>query len=128
MVVTRTRLSLYYLASYLVLIGFGLLVWPHATLTLLRSNGNYNDVFSRVAGMFMSGMGLSIFGMIRARSERQYPATLFVRIYFIACLIVFYAMTRDPFFVVLIAIVIFGFVLTLGSYLLDRKALQRLAG
>jgi small basic protein len=128
MVVTRTRLSLYYLASYLVLIGLGLLAWPHATLTLLRSNGNYNDVFSRVAGMFMSGMGLSIFGMIRARSEQQYPATLFVRTYFIACLIVFYAMTRDPFFVVLIAIVIFGFVLTLGSYLLDRKALQRLAG
>ncbi|MEW6436865.1 MAG: hypothetical protein AB1508_06815 [Pseudomonadota bacterium] len=125
---TRTRLSLYYLASYLVVIGFGLLAWPHATLVLLRSNGDYSDVFTRLAGMFMSGMGLSIFGMIRARSEQQYPTTLFVRTYFIASLVAFYAMTKDPFFLVLIAIVVLGFVLTLGAYLLDRQALREKPG
>jgi hypothetical protein len=32
-------------------------------------------------------------------------------------------MTSDPFFLVLIAIVGLGFALTLGSYLVDRKAL-----
>jgi hypothetical protein len=118
----RTGLSLYYLGSYLVIIGVGLLLVPHATLTILQSNGDYGDVFPRVAGMLMSGLGLSIFGMIRARSQQQYPATLLMRVYFIICIVAFYMMTSDPFFLVLIAIVGVGFALTLGSYLIDRKA------
>jgi hypothetical protein len=47
--------------------------------------------------------------------------TLFVRAYFIACIAVPYAMTGDLLFVVLLVIVGLGLVLTLGSYLLDRK-------
>ena len=70
----------------------------------------------------MSGLGLSIFGMIRAGSSELYPATLLIRAYFIACIAVFYAMTGDPLFLVLIGIVGLGFVLTLGSLLLDRKS------
>ena len=50
----------------------------------------------------MSGLGLSIFGMIRARSFELYPATLFMRVYFIACIVAFYAMTGDPLFLVLV--------------------------
>jgi hypothetical protein len=119
---SKTRLSLFYLGSYLFIIGIGLLLVPQGTLKILQSNGDYGDVFPRVSGMLMSGLGLSIFGMIRARSYAQYPATLFIRVYFIACILVFYAMTRDPFFLVLIVIVGFGFVLTLSSYLLDRRS------
>ena len=59
--------------------------------------------------------------MIRARSYVQYPATLFIRVYFIACLVVFYLRTRDPMFLVLMGIVGLGLVLTSTSYLLDRK-------
>ena len=70
----------------------------------------------------MSGLGLSIFGMIRARSSELYSATLFMRVYFIACIGAFYAMTRDPLFLLLVGIVGLGFVLTLGSYVLDRKS------
>lgn len=122
---SRTRVSLYYLGTYLVVIGLGLLAAPHETLTLLQSNSNYGDVFPRVAGMLMSGLGLSVFGMIRARSFQQYPQTLLVRTYFLFCIAVFYAMTHDPFFVVLAAIVGLGFVLTLGSYLLDRHSFEQ---
>ena len=118
----RTRLSLFYLSSYLLLIGLGLLFAPQETLRLLRSNGDYGDVFPRMAGMLMSGMGLSIVGMIRARAAAQYPATLFIRVYFLACFITFYAMTRDPLFLVLLGIVGLGFVLTLTAYLRDRAA------
>jgi uncharacterized protein YjeT (DUF2065 family) len=120
--VNGTRLSLYYLGSYLVIIGVGLLLAPRATLKILQSNGDYGDVFPRVAGMLMSGLGLSIFGMIRARSQQQYPATLLIRTYFIICIAAFYLMTSDPLFLVLIAIVGLGFALTLGSYVIDRKA------
>jgi len=117
----RTRVSLYYLGSYLFIIGIGLLFAPQSTLRLLLANGDYGDVFPRVAGMLMSGLGLSIFGMIRTRSVEQYPATMLMRVYFIVCIIVFYRMTYDPFFLVLIAIVGLGLLMTLSSYLLDRK-------
>ena len=70
----------------------------------------------------MSGLGLSIFGIIRARASELYPATLFIRVYFIGCIAVFYAMTGDPLFLVLIVIVGLGLVLTLGSYLIDLKS------
>ena len=101
---------MFYLGSYLAIIGFGLLFVPHETLKILQSNGNYDDVFPRV------------FGMIRARATELYPATLVIRVYFIGCIGAFYAMTSDPLFLVLIVIVGLGFVLTLGSYLLDRKS------
>jgi len=119
---SRTRTSLFYLGTYLAIIGFGLLFTPREALSILQSNGDYGDIFPRVAGMLMSGMGLSIFGTIRARSSDLYPATLVVRVYFIACIVTFYAMSGDPLFLVLVGIVGLGFVLTLGSYLLDRKS------
>ena len=119
----NTRLSLFYLGSYLTIIGFGLLFAPHGTLKLLQSNGDYGDIFPRVAGMLMSGLGLSVFGMIRARSSELYPATLLMRVYFIACIVAFYAMTGDPLFLVLVGIVGLGFGLTLFSYLTDRRSL-----
>ena len=118
----RTRRSLYYLGSYLTILGFGLLFAPRQVLTILQSNGDYGDILPRVAGMLMSGLGLSVFGMVRARSSGQYPATLFMRAYFIVCFVVFYATSGDPMFLTLIGIVGLGFVLTLGSYLVDRKS------
>jgi hypothetical protein len=117
----KTRLSLFYLASYLTLIGLGLLIVPDRTLKLLLSDGEYGNVFPRVAGMLMSGLGLSVFGIIRAGVPELYRATIFIRIYFLFCLAVFYRMTSDPLFLVLIVIVGLGLVLTLSSHLLDRR-------
>ncbi|MGH8711090.1 MAG: hypothetical protein ACREVA_07210 [Burkholderiales bacterium] len=117
----KTRISLYYLGSYLTIIGFGLLFAPDGTLKVLQSNGVYGDVFPRIAGMLMSGLGISVFGIIRARAAELYPATLFIRLYFLICIVVFYMMTRDPLFLVIFAIVALGFVLTLSSYILDRR-------
>jgi hypothetical protein len=117
----RTRLSLYYLAGYLILIGAGLLLIPEQTLRWLLSNGHYGTVMPRLAGMLMSGLGLNIAGIIRARAQLLYPATLAVRAYFVACLVTFYALTRDPFFLALLGIVVLGMTLTLVSYLRDRS-------
>src|SRR6516225_437367 len=116
----KTRLSLLYLGSYLVLIGLGLLFAPVGTLRLLQSNAEYGDVFPRVAGMLMSGLGFSVFGIIRAGVPELYPPTIFIRIYILICLGIFYRMTSDPLFLVLIVIVGLGLVLTLGSHFLDR--------
>jgi hypothetical protein len=45
----KTKFSLFYLSSYLTIIGFGLLFSPHDTLKIPQSNG-YGDVFTRVSG------------------------------------------------------------------------------
>jgi len=59
---SKTRSSLLYLGSYLFIIGMGLLIAPHQTLGFLQSTGEYGDIFPRVSGMLMSGLGLSTFG------------------------------------------------------------------
>ena len=118
----RTRLSLLYLASYLTLIGLGLLFLPDKTLWLLQSNGEYGNIFPRLVGMLMSGLGMSVFGMFRLRVPELYPPTLFIRVYFLVCLAAFYAMSMDPLFLVLIVIVGVGFLWTLSAYLLDRSS------
>jgi hypothetical protein len=116
-----TRLSLFYL-SYLLIIGLGLLLAPTETLRLMLSNGSYGEVMPRLAGMLMVGLGLNIAGMIAAAAEARYPSTLAVRAFFLASIGAFYAMSRDPFFLVLGAVVLLGFVLTTLSYIgLDRK-------
>ena len=117
----RTRLSLLYLGSYLTLIGLGLLFLPDKTLTLLQSNGEYGNIFPRLVGMLMCGMGMSVFGIFRARVAELYPATLLVRVFFLVCLAVFYGMSTDPLFLVMIVIVGIGFLWTLISFLRDRR-------
>jgi hypothetical protein len=117
----RTRLSLYYLCSYLLIGGLVLLFFPQEGLKLLLSNGDYGDVFPRVAGMLLTGLGMTVFGIIRARAKELYPATLIIRAFFLVCLAVFYLMTQDPLFLVLLAIVALGFVLTGLTYLTEKK-------
>ena len=117
----RTQLSLYYLCGYLLIGGLVLLFFPKEGLRLLLSNGDYGDIFPRVAGMLLTGLGLVILGIIRARAEALYPETLIVRAFFLVCLGAFFLMTRDPFFLVLIAVVAFGFVLTGLTYLTESE-------
>ncbi len=71
--------------------------------------------------MLLAGLGMVVYAIIRTRSEALYPATLIVRSFFLVCLAVFYLLYRDPLFLVLFGIVGFGGLLTLSSYLLDRR-------
>jgi hypothetical protein len=50
-----------------------------------------------------------------------YPATLMVRAYFVICLVIFYWMSRDPLFLVILGVVGVGVELTLTAYFGDRK-------
>ncbi len=55
----RTRLSLHYLYSYLIVIGLALLCFPKEVLRLLLSNDDYGDIMPRFAGMLMAGLGMN---------------------------------------------------------------------
>ncbi len=118
----RTRLSLFYLAGYLLIAGIALMAAPGFALKLLLSNGEYGDVFPRLAGVLLLTIGIIIVQIIRFRVEILYTTTLLVRTLILLTLAGLYVYSRDPFFAVLIGVVGLGVLLTGTSYLLDRQA------
>jgi hypothetical protein len=118
----RTRLSLYYLASYLTVAGLALLLVPSFALNLLLSNGDYGEVFPRLAGMLLLGLAILVSQIIRHRLEVLYPTTLIVRLFFLVVLAWLFAIGSDPFFLVVFGIVAIGVIVTGYTYLSERGA------
>jgi drug/metabolite transporter (DMT)-like permease len=120
----RTRLSLYYLATYLPFAGFGLLLVPDFATKLLLSNLTYDDVFPLLAGVLLLAIWVLIVQIIRHRVEALYPWTVVVRIGLSAVLLALFIYSGDPFFAVIFAIVFFGVLLTGATYLWERGRLS----
>ena len=118
---SKTRLSLWYLTSYLVLGGVGLLFAPAMALQLLLSQGDYGTAMPRLAGMLMIGLGVFVLQIIRHELSQLYSTTLAIRAFFLVGLLAIYFSTTDPLFIVLTFIVGLGVVLTGVTYLLERK-------
>ena len=116
-----TRISLYYLATYLWLGGLALIFAPKLSAELMLSNGDYSAIMLRALGMFMIGLGIIVAQIIRRRIMELYGTTLLVRLFFLFCLMTFYLFTRDTFFLVLFTIVVIGVMLTGLSFLLDHQ-------
>jgi hypothetical protein len=119
--VKRTRLSLYYLAAYLVGAGVALILAPSIALTLLFTSGHYGDVMPRLLGVVLLALGIVIVQIIRHSLEVLYPTTLIVRTLIVAVLAGLLIYTRDPLFISLLVVVGFGMILTGTSYLIDRR-------
>jgi hypothetical protein len=118
----RTRLSLFYLAGYLTFAGLALLLVPTFALQLLFSNGDYGEVFPRLAGMLLLGLAILITQIIRRRIEVLYTTTLVVRLFFLVVLAYLFLSSNDPFFLVVFGIVLLGVIFTGYSYLTERGA------
>jgi uncharacterized protein YjeT (DUF2065 family) len=117
----RTRLSLYYLASYLLPAGVMLFVAPDLALKLLQSNGSYGDIMPRVAGGAFIALGVLVVQIIRHRVEVLYTTTLGVRVFLLSALLWLYSRSADPFFLIVSGIVALGMALTTSAYLLDSR-------
>jgi len=118
----KTRLSLYYLATYLTFGGIGFMFLPQTMLSLLFSNGDYSDVIVRFNGVIMLSLGVLVIQIIRYQVSALYATTLIVRSIILITIVVLYLISRDPLFIALFFMVGLGFVLTLTSYILDHKA------
>lgn len=118
----RTHLSLYYLAGYLLPAGLLLLFVPEWATKLLLSNRTYDYAPFQLVGVLLIVIGILIVQIIRHRVEALYPATLVARALISATLLWLYLATGDPFFAVILIIVLIGIALTGTSYLLDRRA------
>ena len=117
----RTHLSLYYLAGYLLPAGTLLLLVPDVATKLLLSNRTYDDAPFRLAGVLLIGLGILVVQMIRHRLELLYPTTILIRLLISATLIWLYLRTSDPFFLVVLLVVVIGIGLTAASFVLDRR-------
>jgi uncharacterized membrane protein YoaK (UPF0700 family) len=123
----RTRLSLYYLATYLPIAGFALLLVPGFATKLLLSNRDYDDVFPRLAGVLLLAIWVLIVQIIRHRVVALYPWTVVVRIGLCAVLAALFVYSGDPFFLVIFVVVAIGVVLTGVTYLRERAASSSLS-
>ena len=115
-----TRLSLYYLAGYLLFASVALMLVPAFALSLLLSNGQYGDVLPRLLGVVLFALGVFVAQVIRHRLTVLYPTTLAVRAVILVVLAALYVKSSDPFFVVLLGIVGLGFLMTGTAYLRER--------
>ncbi|MGQ0579737.1 MAG: hypothetical protein ACT4PQ_12630 [Betaproteobacteria bacterium] len=118
----RTHLSLYYLVGYLIPAGIALITAPQLALKLLLSNGTYGDVLPRLLGVVLLALGIIVLQIIRLRVHALYSTTLIVRGVILVCLLGLYIYARDPLFLTLLGIVGLGFILTGGSFWLDRQS------
>ena len=118
--VNRTHLSLYYLAGYLLPAGLLLLTVPEFARKLLLSNRDYDDAPFRLVGVLLIALGLIVVQIIRHRLEVLYTTTLVARALISLTLIAIYIETKDPFFLVILVIVLIGVALTAWSYITDR--------
>lgn len=117
----RTRLSLYYLATYTTLGGLGLLFMPALALKYMFSNGDYGDIIPRGMGLALFTLGVLVIQIIRLRLDRIYTTTIFVRTFVLVPVMIWlYVKSHDPFFLTLVGIVGFGMVLTTVCYFLDK--------
>ncbi len=117
----KTRLSLYYLATYLLFGGFGFLLTPRLATKLLLSNADFDTMILRVMGMLMMGLGFLIVQVIRLRVSVLYASTLIMLGVFGICLMAFFMMTYNLFFLTILVIVVIGVALTSWSLFEDQK-------
>jgi hypothetical protein len=117
----RTNLSLIYVAAYLLASGTFLVLAPGLALRLLLSTGDYGEIFPRLGGLLLLGLGILVVQIVRYRISALYATTLAVRGVFCASFVVLYAMSRDPLFLVLLGVVGIGVVTTSISYILDSR-------
>lgn len=120
---SRTHLSLWYVVAYLAVAGLALLLVPNFALSLLLSNqaSSYGDIFPRFVGMTLIGLDILVFQIVRLRIEQLYSTTLIVRIFFLVVLALLFVLSKDPFFLVVFAIVAVGVALTGYSYMQERR-------
>ena len=117
----RTNLSLYYLAGYLVPAGVLLLFVPELATKLLLSDRTYDYAPFHLAGVLLLVLGILIVQIIRHRREQLYTTTLVARALISATLLWLFLNTGDPFFGVVLVIVLIGVGITGASYWLDRR-------
>ena len=114
------RITLSYLATYLLFGGLGLAFTPQLTLDLFQSNGDYGDIMPRLVGLFMIALSGLIGMFVYLRDYKYYPYSVFIRTFIVIFLFFLYARSDDPLFLVLNGIVLVGLVPSIYTLIRER--------
>ena len=115
------KITLTYLASYLIGGGLGLVAFPDLFLELLQSNQDYGDIMPRFAGVFMMALG-GLVGMILYHKDfKYYGFSIAARTIIVAILFWLYSLTSNPFFIVINVIVLVGLIPSYIAILIENK-------
>ena len=117
----KTRASLFCLVGYLTVGGIALLIAPQKAMDLLLATGSYADLMLRIMGTFMLALAVIVTQIIRTRASQLYSTTLIVRCLILTMFVAFYLTYRDPFLLVLTAIVGLGLAFTSTAFIVDRR-------
>jgi hypothetical protein len=117
----RTRLSLLFVAAYLLPAGVAFAAAPAWALDVLGATGEYGDAMPRLVGISMGALGVMALQVARHRVEALYPGTLALHAAISAGLLAIWLSSRDPAFGVLFAVEAFGVLLSAAAYRLDRR-------
>jgi uncharacterized protein YjeT (DUF2065 family) len=121
----RTRLGLWYVASYLFVSGLALLVAPAASLRLMQSTADYGDIMPRWVAMMSLALGALIGQTVRHRLTVLYPLGFFMPAAMLTGFVGLYKLSADPLFLTLFAVVGVGVALTGTSLLFDLAKTRR---
>lgn len=117
----KTRLSLYYLVTYLTLTGLALMIAPAWTLKkALFATHEYDDAMPRFAGILMLALGMVVSQVIRFRVSQLYPITVLIRGVIFLYVLWLYFHSGDTFFLAVLGVLGFGILLTGTTYLMER--------
>ena len=116
----RTRVSLVFVASYLLLTGLGLLVAPRATLQLLGSSVDYGAVMPRWVGMLSVALAAVVGQVLRHRLIVLYPLEFLMPGAMLFGFVALFIQSGDRMFLVIAAVVSVGVATTGVSLWLDR--------
>lgn len=117
----KTRRTLFYLASYLLITGLALLFFPDLFLKLAFATREYPGAFVRFSGILMIGLATVVVNIIRFGNKDFYRATLIARVPMWIATLGLYFYTQETFFIVVLAVLGTGIVLTSSAYLSERN-------
>jgi hypothetical protein len=117
----NTRLSLAFVASYLLLTGVGLALAPSVTIDLLGSAVDYGPIMPRWVGMFSIALAAVIVQVLRHRLTVLYPMGFFMPGAMLFGFGALYLASGDRLFLAVMAVVGVGVAMTGLSLWLDRR-------
>lgn len=116
-----SRISLCYLATYLIVTGIGFLLAPEWSLRVLLARGKYSEPFVQFVGSFMVALGTLVSQIVRFRLEVLYRITVLIRLFFLVVIAWLYKSTNDRLFLIIFGVVALGVTLTSTGIFLDSK-------
>jgi hypothetical protein len=90
-------------------------------MKLLFANHEYSDAFPQFSGTLMIGIGIVVVHVILYGNPLLYRMTLLVRIPMWLCTLAIYLHTGETFFLVVLAVLGLGILITGSMYLLERN-------